>query len=398
MFMVNTYRWDYPLVAALVAPRPLLICNSDKDTIFPLDGVLRLHEKVRRVYDLYGASDKLGLLITEGPHKDTQELQVPVFRWFNRFLKNDTSLVREAAEPRFTAQQLKVFDKLPTDEISSKCYEHFTQLASESHPLPADEALASLGSKTFGAWPSLAASPSTRELSSAEKEGIRFSVHEFESQPGMVLRYYMAQPAEARPEAIHLQIVDESAWHEQLKLGRIAFGKSLGEELAIAPGEGSSPTAEETGHLGKWFRYIKENRAAYVTFTPRGVGLTALGGDEKYRVQVRRRFMLLGQTLAGMQTWDFRRAAQSIKHLQGLENVPLHLHASPAMTEVGTFATLFEPGIASLTLPEPPRSDKQASDFLNWSRIVTPAQLLTLAQGRTKVQIADPKAVGSPGL
>ena len=42
----------------------------------------RLHEKVRHIYDLYGASDKLGLLITEGPHKDTQDLQVPVFRWF----------------------------------------------------------------------------------------------------------------------------------------------------------------------------------------------------------------------------------------------------------------------------------------------------------------------------
>ena len=36
MYMVNTYRWDYGRVAALVAPRPLLISNSDKDTIFPL--------------------------------------------------------------------------------------------------------------------------------------------------------------------------------------------------------------------------------------------------------------------------------------------------------------------------------------------------------------------------
>ncbi|MEA1950758.1 MAG: prolyl oligopeptidase family serine peptidase, partial [Planctomycetota bacterium] len=26
MFMVNTYRWDYPLLAALAAPRPLLLC------------------------------------------------------------------------------------------------------------------------------------------------------------------------------------------------------------------------------------------------------------------------------------------------------------------------------------------------------------------------------------
>ena len=52
MYMVNTYRWDYPLVAALVAPRPLLISNTDRDGIFPLDGVVRTYEQVRRIYDI----------------------------------------------------------------------------------------------------------------------------------------------------------------------------------------------------------------------------------------------------------------------------------------------------------------------------------------------------------
>ena len=35
MFMVNSYRWDYTKLAALLAPRPLLLSNSDKDTHFP---------------------------------------------------------------------------------------------------------------------------------------------------------------------------------------------------------------------------------------------------------------------------------------------------------------------------------------------------------------------------
>ncbi|HID22898.1 MAG TPA: acetylxylan esterase, partial [Planctomycetaceae bacterium] len=56
MFMVNTYQWDFPLVAALAAPRPLLLSNSDKDRIFPLDGVMRLYWQIRRLYDLYGAA------------------------------------------------------------------------------------------------------------------------------------------------------------------------------------------------------------------------------------------------------------------------------------------------------------------------------------------------------
>ena len=46
-----------------------------------------LFAKVREIYSLYEASDKLGLQITEGPHKDTQELRIAAFRWMNRFLK-----------------------------------------------------------------------------------------------------------------------------------------------------------------------------------------------------------------------------------------------------------------------------------------------------------------------
>ncbi|RLS41764.1 MAG: acetylxylan esterase, partial [Planctomycetota bacterium] len=54
MFQTNTYGWDYATVAALVAPRPLLIANTDKDGIFPLDGVVQVHSQVRRIYELYG--------------------------------------------------------------------------------------------------------------------------------------------------------------------------------------------------------------------------------------------------------------------------------------------------------------------------------------------------------
>ena len=34
MFHVNTYRWDFDHIAALVAPRPLMILNTDDDRIF----------------------------------------------------------------------------------------------------------------------------------------------------------------------------------------------------------------------------------------------------------------------------------------------------------------------------------------------------------------------------
>jgi dienelactone hydrolase len=388
MFMVNTYRWDYAQVAALVAPRPLLIGNSDKDTIFPLDGVLRIHEKVRRIYDLYGASDKLGLTITEGPHKDTQELQVPVLRWFNRFLKNDNSLIEDAAVPLFTGQRLRVFDQLPSDEITSKCYETFTRLADDSKSIETPKALDDLKLKTFGGWPELAGVPAPREITSAEHDDVRLGIYEFESQPGITLRFYLARPTEGAPVALHLEAVDESTWREQLELACAGFASAFKDEFALAGINTAAPVSAETEkRFAGWMRYIRENHAAYLTCTPRGIGLTALGQESKYVVQMRRRFMLLGQTMAGMQVWDVRRTTQAARQIEGLATVPLHFHGTPEMTEVATFAAIFEPNIASLTLSQPPRNDKEAPDFLNWSRIVTPKQLLTLAQGRCRVNI-----------
>ena len=38
----------------------------------------RLHWKVRSIYELYHANSNLALMISTGPHKDTQDLQVPV--------------------------------------------------------------------------------------------------------------------------------------------------------------------------------------------------------------------------------------------------------------------------------------------------------------------------------
>ena len=49
MFLVNTYRWEWTTIAALIAPRPLLFANSDHDPIFPMDGNARIIARLRRL-------------------------------------------------------------------------------------------------------------------------------------------------------------------------------------------------------------------------------------------------------------------------------------------------------------------------------------------------------------
>ena len=136
MYMVNYFRWDYSKLAALVAPRPLLLANSDNDTIFPLDGVLRTHHSVAKVYSQLGASENLGLLITPGPHKDTQELQVGAFKWLLRNLLGVEPVIDSPALKELTPEQLAVFDReIPANERVAEAGAWFTQAAApENNP------------------------------------------------------------------------------------------------------------------------------------------------------------------------------------------------------------------------------------------------------------------------
>ena len=68
--------------------------------------VVELRRQVPDVCRLYGAEDKLGFQITEGPHEDTQNLRVHAFNWTNRFLKGDPSPIRTVADAVFEPSEL----------------------------------------------------------------------------------------------------------------------------------------------------------------------------------------------------------------------------------------------------------------------------------------------------
>ena len=139
MYMVNTYRWDYPQLAALIAPRPLLISNTDRDKLFPFDGVVDIYQKVRRLYELDGKGDDIALQMAAGPHEDLQVLQLYALQWFNQHLKGENRRIETAAKDYFKPEELKVFDKLPADQINTRIQETFVPQAAVPAP-PATKA------------------------------------------------------------------------------------------------------------------------------------------------------------------------------------------------------------------------------------------------------------------
>lgn len=392
MFPVNTYRWDFHQIAALIAPRPMLICNTDKDPIFPLDGVVRLHAKVRDYYDLYGAHDRFGLVITEGAHKDSQELQVPVMRWFHQWLKQEKAPVVNVAEAYFTPQQLKVFASLPKNEITSRCFEGFTQVARDDRPLNAVNARAQLRAKTFGGWPSnptMHGGGAVLTRREVVRDGIRFSVIEFESEPGLPLRLYVGSPSESPATSIAFQVATHAEWEAQVAAWQPRFGEILKEELLGRDLDNQSDkvTKANEKRWEAWSQEVKEERQIMAMVTPRGVGLTAMSPEAGFQTQVRRRYMLLGRTLAGMQVWDGLQAASQLRSMPESTGLPFRMSADREMTEVACFLGLFFPELEGLTLKGEPREDVACPDFLNASRIVTPRQLLELVRSQTKVVI-----------
>ena len=296
MYQLNTYGWDFPMVAALVAPRPLLISNTDKDRIFPLDGVVDVYFKTRRIYELHGALDKIGLQICEGPHKDTQELRVHAFHWFNKYLKGEDPLIETTAVKFFEPEHLKVFDKLPADEINTTIQETFAARA-ESHDVPKSKQawqkqrsdwLAALKQKSFRGWPTELADLDLKEVMNAMSGGVQLTAYDFTSQENIRLRLYLAHRAGLKRSDLDLVVLnslDEEGWREFLTTMRPAFGRQLeGEQLPGADKESFEQTAKMLASF-KW-------AMAYVA--PRGIGPTAWDRSERKRTQIRRRFMLLG--------------------------------------------------------------------------------------------------------
>ena len=396
MFMVNTYRWDYAQVAALVAPRPLLIANSDKDDIFPLDGVVRVHAKVRRIYEVFQATNKLGLLITDGPHKDTQDLQLPVFRWFNRHLKGEDPVIEMAATRLFTPQQLRVFDRLPDDQINTRIQENFVP-AAKPPAVPASLAdwteqrngwLRALKAKVFAGWPAESEPLELAPAFSAVRDGIRFRAFDFTSQAGLRLRLYLLQRVGLKhPRGIQLEVLDQAEWTNWVNTLHPLFANELRQEIAaIAPAP--------PGHPAAWDRVLAEtrreaNQTARAFVAPRGIGLTAWTRQEPKATQLRRRFMLLGQTLDAMRVWDVRRTLLAVRAVQGKRQVPFTLAASGSMAVNVLYASLWETGIAALHLQELPNSHQAGPDYLNVLRFLDVPQAVAMAAERSEVHLCQ---------
>lgn len=361
MFFHNTYAWDYPMLAAMVAPRALLISNTDKDSIFPLRGVIHTHKLVKHIYGLYDAEKKLGLHIVDGPHSDTQKLRIHAFTWMNRFLKDDTgSVIVDAGEKPFSPEQLRVFKTLPEDEINTNIQEVFVKPGVAKQPKSDEdwevirrEWMHFLKAQVFRGWDwdAFDKVPEAEVVYSKQSMPNDVRVIEFEAEAHVPIRMVALR-------------------------GQVTRARNAVTLKICGPGELSKRVAEG----------IDKSGGQVVYMAPRGDGLTSWEPKRKGRERdLRRRYALLGQTQHGMQVYDVVKALQVIRAKFG-ENVSVRIEGEGVYGAIGLYAAIFsDVNVRELKLKDLPERHRGGPYLMNIRKGMDMPQAVLLGSAKARV-------------
>ncbi|MBN8249411.1 MAG: acetylxylan esterase, partial [Verrucomicrobia bacterium] len=123
----NAHGWDFPVVAALIAPRPLLITSGRRDTIFPPDGYHEVFLRAQRIYGLMGAPDRIREVDDDVGHSDPPLFLNASREWMNRWLRHDPAPVTGVfTPPAIAPESLAVLKELPADAANYRIQHELT--------------------------------------------------------------------------------------------------------------------------------------------------------------------------------------------------------------------------------------------------------------------------------
>lgn len=374
MYFVNKYRWDYTAVASLVSPRPLLISNTDRDAIFPLEGVVRIHDGVRNIYRQQGIPKLLGLNITAGEHIDTQELQVHALRWFNAHLKNDKSIIPNAAQPLFTPEELKVLKDLPADQKNTTVQEWFVEAQLPPRP-PTDNStlsqwkgdyLKQLREGPFRNWPRDPIAHALTENSMQQlqlgDDSATFNVQtwkwspepEFELELGLI-----SSPNVKTPKRIHVYVVSEQEVEEILKSLQLSSSANQNNVYKLDT---------KVASIQNWKELLRDEPTAIITIVPRGIASTSWPGDKKTLTNFHRRLYLIGETLDSLQVFDIAESLLSLAKLDRFKDSTWEINAKGQMAANAAYAAAMIDLPVSTKLLKLPESFRDGPYYLNIER------------------------------
>ncbi len=357
-FWINYYRWCWPDIGALIAPRAFLMASGSEDILWRPIGYRDVAHRIRHQYAALNASSKFDLVEDLTPHGYTPKLRRAIFRWFNTHLKNDpTPVMDDVTEFVEPEENLLVFGgKLPErDEMR-----RVDRLLVARGELPALSdagawrehqlaALARLRDLTFR-WTTTDQKPRQRDFRAdgGDASGTS-STYVFDSFDGMTITIKTKRPTGAE-------------W----PINNLVFAVQPDATRTFAGGGSSRPNV--AAGIGTAVVEVRNTAATSV-----GPG---------YLLTARRTYPLLGQTLPERQVSDLLAA---IRLLRGDEVTgKMAVYGQGYTAPLAVYAALLDPEISEIVLADCPASheDPQTPEMLGVLRIGDLPHNLALAYPR----------------
>ncbi len=329
-FWINYYRWCWPDLGALIAPRALLIASGSEDLLWRPTGYRDVAHRIRHQYAALDAPDRFELVEDLAPHGYTPKLRRAIFTWFNAHLKGDATPVEDDVtdfvEPE---ENLLVFGgKLPKNdrmrEVDTLLVRRggLPEIANESEWLEHRErALDRLRETTFRHI--VRQTPHPREIrqDGGDRNGRAFATHAFDTRDGLVLRVKTTRHQQAPPS-----------------VPALAYAVQPEATRTFAGGGPSRPGVPDP----------------FLTagVEVRHTGATSVGPG--YLWTLRRTYPLLGQTLAERQTQDLLDGIALIRAEAPVG--PVAVFGQGDTAPLAVYAALLDPEISEVVLARAPES------------------------------------------
>jgi cephalosporin-C deacetylase-like acetyl esterase len=351
IYFHNTFLEDFPIVGALIAPRPLLICSGRKDADFPPDGYHEVFCRAKKIYDLYAGARREPDAIKE-VDDDVGHSDIPLFRkearqWMNLWLKGDKAPVEIEplpTEPRESAEALSCLSGLPADAANYKIHDLFIPVAPartwttlEDWEGRRRELVKDLREKVFRWFPREEIPFETRVSRDNGGWAARYADFKeavFDTEPGVPIRARILKPRKASKETPLLIYVKQP--------GDSIYPLDLDELLPV---------------LGRY---------TVVVLNPR---LTEHPLSPFEYAEIERTSSWVGRTAASMQVWDILRTVEWLVVEEKIPSGSITVHGKGGMGILALYAGLFDPRIGRVVLKDPPASHTEGPALLNVLRI-----------------------------
>lgn len=119
---------DHEDFIAAMAPKPVILLGKEKD-YFDARGLEDAYFRLKRLWSLLGAEDKIGLFIGPTYHGYSQENREAMYGWFNR----STGVREGSSEPALTLEKDETLAVLPASGLRSKPIYQFTREIAAVH-------------------------------------------------------------------------------------------------------------------------------------------------------------------------------------------------------------------------------------------------------------------------